>query len=319
MGRFASTVLGALCMCASYFPASLPAVAEDSATVPVSEARERLGFGNLLVNDALGDGYDRWRSGSYSTSRVWGRGWDGALPEEFGDILELRIGGEIISPANLVTPAPGDRRWAGSLFVGLHTHFQRGGTEFALGGDLVAIGPMTRLDQLQGALHDLVGIDGPSDAVRAAQIGDQIIPRFVGEIGRDLKVGERGTLRPFMELRAGDETLARAGFDVTIGQFGQGELLVRDWVTGHRYRTIRNHQKSVSFVAGADIAKVFDSVYLPSSDGYQLSDERSRVRAGIHVRGEAYHVFYGVSWLSKEFKGQSDDQLVGAIKLDFNF
>lgn len=320
MGRFASATFGALVTCALFSVTPLAVSAEDVAPEAKPDtSREQLGFGNLLVNDALGDGYDRWRTGSYTTSRVWGRGWNGALPEQFGDIIEFRFGGEIMSAESLVNPAAGDRTWAGSMFWGLHTHFQRGGNEFALGADLLAVGPMTQLDHLQGALHDLIGIAGPSDAVRAAQIQDQWVPRVVGEVGRDIGLGSNGTLRPFVEMRAGDETLARAGFDVTFGKFGQGELLVRDWVTGHRYRAVRNHQKGVSFVAGADVAKVFDSIYLPGSQGLVLSDTRNRVRAGIHVRGNAYHVFYGLSWLGKEFEAQREEQLVGAVKLDFNF
>lgn len=285
------------------------------------EAQERklLGFGNLLVNDAIGDGQDRWRTGSYTTSRVWGRGWDGALPQQFGDIVEFRFGGEIIGPANLTTPAAGERPWAGMFFWGLHSHFQRGGTDISLGGDIVAIGPMTRLDQFQTALHDLVGIAGPSDAVLAGQIPNTWSGRAVLEMGREMELGQSGVMRPFVEARAGDETLVRAGVDMTIGTFGQGELLVRDWVTGHRYRTIRNHQKGVSFVMGADVAKVFDSLYLPADRGYELTDYRGRLRAGIHWRGDKSHVFYGLTWLSEEFEAQPEGQLVGAVKIDFKF
>jgi hypothetical protein len=321
MGRFASAFWAVLCVGTLSVTSFGAARAEspDIAGKPVTEGRYQLGFGNLFVNDVIGDTKDRWRTGSYTTSRIWGRGWTGALPEQFGDILEFRFGGEIITPENIVTPAVGDRPYAGALFWGVHTHFQKREAEFALGADIVAIGPMTQLDHFQDALHDAIGIPGPSDSVRANQITDQWVPRVVGELGREFQVGSTARLRPFVEGRAGDETLVRTGFDVTFGQFGEGELLVRDWVTGHRYRAIRNHQQGVSFVAGADVAKVFDSVYLPGDQGYELTDYRGRVRAGVHVRGKAYHVFYGVSWLTKEFEAQSDDQLVGAVKLDFNF
>ncbi|MDA5557198.1 lipid A-modifier LpxR family protein [Shimia sp. MMG029] len=290
-----------------------------TAHAALAEGRSYLGFGNLLVNDAIGDGKDRWRSGSYGTSRVWGYGWDGALPEAAGDILELRLGGEVIAPESITNPAPSDRPFAGMLSAGVHTHFQRSGTEFALGGDLVAIGPMTKLDEFQNAIHNLIGIDPSSPEVRAMQIPNTWRVRGVAEMGREMQVGGQTRLRPFVEARAGDESLVRAGFDVTIGNFGEGELLVRDWVTGHRYRTIRNHQAGWSLVAGADVAHVFDSVYLPEARGYELEDMRSRVRAGVHWRGEKHHVFYGLTWLSEEFAAQEGSQLVGAIKLDFKF
>lgn len=290
-----------------------------TAQASLAEGRSYLGFGNLLVNDLIGDGKDRWRTGSYGTSRVWGYGWDGALPETAGDILELRIGGELIAPETLVAPDASDRPMAGMLSAGLHTHFQRSGTEFALGGDLVAIGPMTHLDELQNALHDLIGVTQSSRAVRDAQIPNTWRLRGVAEVGRDIQLGGQSRLRPFVEARVGEESLMRAGFDFTLGKFGEGELLVRDWVTGHRYRTIRNHQAGWSLVAGADVAHVWDSVFLPEERGYELENIRGRARLGLHWRGEKHHVFYGLTWLSKEFEAQPESQVVGAIKLDFKF
>jgi hypothetical protein len=34
--------------------------------------REKLGYGRLVTNDYFGDGSDRWRTGSISSSRIWG-------------------------------------------------------------------------------------------------------------------------------------------------------------------------------------------------------------------------------------------------------
>lgn len=285
----------------------------------LAEGRSYLGFGNLLVNDSIGDGLDRWRTGSYGTSRIWGFGWDGSLPEAAGDILELRLGAEVISPSRLLNPNPSDRPFAGMLSAGVHTHFQRSNMEFALGGDVIAIGPMTKLDELQNAIHDLINVTQTSPTVRAAQIPNTWRLRAVAEVGREVQIGGLSRLRPFFEARAGEESLLRAGFDLTIGKFGEGELLVRDWVTGHRYRAIRNHQPGWSLVAGADVAHVYDSEFLPADRGLVLEDTRSRVRAGLHWRGKKHHVFYGLTWLSEEFEAQDDTQILGAIKLDFNF
>jgi hypothetical protein len=284
-----------------------------------AQSRERIGYGRLITNDYLADGRDRWRSGSVSSSRVWARGWSGMLPEVPGELLELRFGAEIISPRNLVTPAPGDRPYAGLLSAGLHTHFERLGSEFALGADLVVVGPQTRLDDLQGAFHDLVGVNKASSATRAAQVGNGIYPSFVGEVGRNFDLAANARMRPFLEVRAGIETLARAGVDVTIGDVGRGGLMVRDTVSGQRYRAVAGDFQGTAFVVGGDIASVYGSNLLPSSSGVEARNARSRLRAGVHWQGERTALFYGLTWLGKEFEGQNEGQLIGSVRLDFSF
>ncbi|MCW8844168.1 MAG: lipid A deacylase LpxR family protein [Rhodobacteraceae bacterium] len=295
------------------------------ATAPLAETsahagRERLGYGVLFVNDTIGDGKDRWRSGSVMSSRIFGPQWTGALPQGAGDILELRFQGEVISPDNLITPAPGDRPYAGSLSLGLHTHFAtRGGAEVSLGGDLVAIGPQTGLDDFQGAVHDVLGIKKPSPLTLGAQIPNSFHPSATVEVARDFGLSSRTHLRPFMEVRGGVETYARVGFDLVIGSVGQGALLTRDPVTGHRMRVVRNKAPGLSWVVGADVAKVWESAYLPQARGYTLTQNRARARLGLHWQGEESMVFYGLTWLGEEFVGQRGGQLVGALQFSLRF
>ncbi|WP_323780821.1 lipid A-modifier LpxR family protein [Thalassovita sp.] len=284
-----------------------------------AEERVRLGYGRLITNDFIGDTQDRWHSGSVASSRIYGYSWDGALPEKFGELLEFRINGEIIAPDNLVSPAAGDRPYAGSLSFGLHTHYQRRETDISMGMDMVLTGPMTGLDDFQGALHDALGVDSASAATLSGQIGNGVHPTFVMELGRDYALGQGATLRPFLETRVGVETLLRAGADVTIGQIGRGELLVRDPVSGQRYRTMQNSDAGYTFVLGGDIAKVTDSIYLPTSRGFTLTDSRQRLRAGVHWQGENSSGFYGLTWLGEEFLGQGEGQLIGSVRLNLNF
>ena len=283
--------------------------------------RARLGFGLLLTNDFVGDGEDRWRTGSVTSSRIWGPEWTGELPNNFGEIIELRIGGEIIAPANLRTPAAGDRPYAGALSIGAHTHFQKKNTEFALGADLVLVGSSTGLGRFQDALHDLGGIARPSSGVLANQIGNQVRPTFVMETGRSVDLSPTANVRPFIEARAGAETLLRAGFDLSFGQVGKGELLVRDPVTGQRYRTIKNDGWSgASFVVGADMAYVDSSIFLPTDRGFSITDSRDRVRAGLHFQNKnGAGGFYGVTWLGEEFEGQGGSQVVGSAQFNLRF
>lgn len=309
-------IFAAICMAALLLPQG--AAAQDMGQ-DLAQGRERIGYGRLISNDYLATGQDRWRTGSVQSSRLWGRGWSGVLPTQPGEILELRFGAEIIAPDDLGTPAPGDRPFAAALTAGLHTHFERAGTQIALGADLVMTGPQTRLDKLQGTFHDLIGVEKASDATRAAQVGNAVHPTLVAEAGRAYDLSATARMRPFLEARAGVETLVRAGVDVTIGGGTGSELLVRDGVTGQRYRVIPGEDAGFTFVLGGDIASVYDSAYLPAASGVVPRDMRTRLRAGLHWRGEKMAAFYGLTWLGKEFKGQDEGQFLGSIRLDLNF
>lgn len=286
----------------------------------VAEGRTRLGYGRLITNDTFGDSYDRWRTGSLAASRIWGSDWTGRPPSAFGDFLELRWGLEVLSPESIIAPAPLDRPYAGALSVGLHTHFAAGAADVSTGLDLVFTGPQTQLDELQNLIHDVFSVRPPSDTVLNAQIGNGVHPTFVFEAGRDIAMREDGLIRPFVEARAGIETYVRAGFDLTFGELLQNEFLVRDPVTGQRYRVIRENETGLAFVAGADIAYVADSVFLPESRGLELSDHRIRARAGLHWQNrKGYGAFYGLTWLNREFKTQREGQLIGSVRIYVEF
>ncbi|WP_299375266.1 lipid A-modifier LpxR family protein [uncultured Tateyamaria sp.] len=290
------------------------------ATPADAQDRQRLGYGRLITNDFFGDGQDRWRTGGLQSSRVWGPEWQGQAPAGFGQLLELRLGAEILAPDDIRSPLPGDRPYAGAISVGLHTHFQRGRTEFAVGGDLVFLGPQTHLDEFQDLFHDTFNIVRPSDAVRAAQIGNAINPTAVLEMGQSFTLSDSTTIRPFVEARAGNETLLRAGVDLTFGALGQGELLVRDSVTGQRYRAVQGDWTGYSIVMGADVAAVSDSEFLPASSGVVLEDSRERVRAGVMWQSPAGITgFYGLTYLGEEFEGQSEGQIVGSVRFKVAF
>ncbi|MFD0860241.1 lipid A-modifier LpxR family protein [Roseovarius aquimarinus] len=283
------------------------------------EGRIKLGYGRLITNDYIGDGHDRWRTGSVASSRVWGPEWDGALPGEPGRLLELRLNAQIIAPQDLNAPAPGDRPYAGSIALGLHTHYETRGTEISVGGDLVFVGPQTGLDGFQDFFHDNIGGQGLGSQVRRTQIGDDIKPTAVLEMGRPTGIGPLN-LRPFMEARAGAETLVRVGADLTIGGVLDGGLALREPVSGQRYRTVDNGLAGYAFVLGADTAYVDDSVYLPENRGLRLSDARNRVRAGMHYAAPSgTQAFYGLTWLDREFKGQENGQIVGSVRLRLEF
>ncbi len=291
----------------------------EASQATTSAKRRSLGYGRLTTNDIIGDGKDRWRTGSITMSRAFGFGWDGQAPERFGQLLETRIQGQIIAPDNLRRVDLTDRPWAGALSFGVHSHSMYKGLEMAVGADLVVIGPQTQLDSLQSALHRVFGTPEPSDAVLALQIPNKIQPTVVAELGRTYQFTPTSNIRPFMEARAGDETLLRVGADMNFGVVGLGELLSRESITGQRYRVIYNSTPGTSFTLGGDLAYVANSVYLPSDRGYEVEQTRQRLRAGFHWQGENGSAFYGLTYLGPEFVGQSEGQVTGSIRLKFKF
>jgi len=284
-----------------------------------ADGRYRIGYGVMFTNDLIGDGDDRWRTGSVASSRIYAPGWDGQAPRRFGEMLELRFNGEIIAPDDISDPAPADRPFAGALSLGLHTHMARAGVDYALGADLVVTGPQTGLDDFQDWLHDRVGGDRIGGATRRAQIDDGVHPTGVIEAGRSFDLGAV-RLRPFAEARAGIETLVRAGADLSIGSLTRGEIMVREPVTGQRYRVVREDGGGTAFVLGADIAHVADSELLPSRGGLRAEETRARVRGGVHWEGQGGGaMFYGVTWLGEEFEGQREGQIVGSLQFRLRF
>ena len=112
----------------------------------------------------------------------------------------------------------------------------------------------------------------------------------------------------------------RVGGDVIVGEVGQTDMMLRDVVTGQLYRGTQGRELGLTYMFGADVASVFDSAFLPEDQGYTVSETRARARAGVLFQfAEDSSFFYGATYLSEEFEGQREGQVVGSIKLNFNF
>ncbi len=288
-------------------------------SAPAVDAQERatLGQARLFTNDLLGDGRDRWRSGAYGVSAVRGPGWHGALPSQFGQIMEYRFRGEVITPASIVSPTPGDRLYAGVFSVGAHSHFSWHGLEVSTGVDLMVMGEQSGIRHMQEIVHEAFSLQ--TSNVRNFQVDNGIYLHGTVEVGQEFDFGGVRA-RPFVELQAGVETMARTGFDLTFGGYGQGGLRLRDSTTGHRISAIDSESDSgYSFLFGGDVAYVDSSRYLPSDQGYTVEDTRYRIRAGVNYSFGHSNIFYGLTYLSEEFVGQSSGQTVGSISLGIEF
>lgn len=285
-----------------------------------AEGWTRLGVGRLTTNDLFGDMYDRWRTGSGVVSVLFGRGGVTARPAQPGRMVEVRFAGGVVAPSRLRNPAPWDRRYAGYLSLGAHTHFAPGPFEASLGVDLVATGPQTQMSHLQTAIHDVIGAPGATGEVLAAQIPDAVFPTALGEMAVPFTIGDNVTLRPFVEAQAGFETFARIGADVLIGSAWSEGIWIRDTTSGQLYQSARHDRTpGVSVLVGADAAHVWNSALLPAGEAPAVGELRTRARAGVIVQGKRLSVFYGATWLGPEFVGQPEGQFVGTVRIDIAF
>ena len=277
------------------------------------QTQQAIGNGRLFNNDLIGDGQDRWRTGSYVFSHMRAaEPFDGKL-RGIGEVMEYRFRTEIISP----TRRTSDRPYAGIISLGAHTHYAYGPIDISLGADVLAIGPQTGLDDFQTAYHRTFSLPRPTTG-NALQ--DQFAIQTTGEARYTYRMSPAASLRPFVEAKGGAEDMVRAGADLIVGKVGQNDVLLRDVVTGQLYRGTQDDQNGVNFVVGGDIASVNDSIFLPSSDGYIASQTRTRARAGVNWQPvPGISLFYGATYLSPEFETQDEGQVVGSLKLNFSF
>ncbi len=277
-----------------------------------------LGISRVFNNDVIGDGHDRWRTGSYDVSLTFGPAVEEGLPDRPGQVMQYRLRSEIVAPDDLSSAiAFPDRPYAGIIGLGAFTHYQRGGVNISFGAELVMTGPSTQLGDFQTWIHDGLGIQAPQ--MLATQLPNHIYPTVQAEVSRDIRRGNT-LFRPFAEAQAGFESYARVGVDTIIGPGLSQNFFVRDPITGHLLTNVRRNQQSgFGFLLGGDVAYVAGSSLLPASAGYDVREFRPRVRAGVVYEAEKTALFYGLTWLGREFEAQSESQVTGSLHVKINF
>mgnify|MGYP000406082777 CR=1 FL=1 len=285
--------------------------------VSAEDGRRTLGIVRLFTNDSIADRQDRWRSGAFGISAFRGAIWTGRLPSYPFGVMEYRLRGEVIAPSNMNKPDPDDRLYAGTWWLGAHTHFDWHGVEVTAGADIAVTGEQSGIRRLQSDIHDALSM--PRMNIGPHQVDEGVYLHGTLELARSMS-WQRGEFRPFLELQDGVETLARAGFDLTIGSLGRDGLRSRDPITGQRLEGIVGDTRSGwSLLLGADIAAVERSVFLPEDRGYELEELRHRLRTGVNYGFGDGNIFYGVTYMSEEFVGQHEGQVVGSLSLGLRF
>ena len=189
-----------------------------------------------------------------------------------------------------------------------------------LGLKRLALDPQGIDDLVRRFLHDLHDRIGQPDPTAAAEgeIPDSTYLAVSGEVARSVPLGTSVAIRPFGEARVGDESYARIGVDLVGGSLNSGGLLVRDYATGQVTELVRGSETGFGWIIGADYAGVASSVYLPE-DRVDLTAGRGRARAGVMWAGTGWSAFLGTSYLSEEFEGQPEGQVVGNLAVAFDF
>lgn len=134
-----------------------------------------LGYGRLVTNDLLGDGKDRWRTGSVSAFRMYVQEDVDLKHLKLGQAVELRTHFEVVAPSDLQDDSGGDRPWGGAISLGLHSPFHYGSLQMSLGADVHVIGQNSGLTGFQQDLHKGLGIKHAGDAVSNNKIKDETV------------------------------------------------------------------------------------------------------------------------------------------------
>lgn len=311
------TVFGVLALMGLTDTAQAQNQAQDRA-----QDRAWIGTGRIFSNDYLGDGRDRWRTGSYSYSHLRGPAPFTGLTDDIGSVIEYRFRSEIFAPLSNST-APGDRPYVGALSLGIATHFGSAPWQHRIGAEVTAIGPQTGLSDAQSSFHDRFDLPGPFFTDQ--QLADDILFTATAETAYQWQISPQLSVRPFIAADYGAEDILRVGADMRIGAFGHNALALRDTATGQVHPATSGEPGAgenggLAFLAGADFAFVAQSAYLPADQGYAVEDTRSRLRLGVEYQtAGGTSLFYGVTYLSPEFVGQPKGQVVGSLRLNFNF
>ena len=72
-----------------------------AATVAADTGYKYLGYGRLVTNDLLGDGKDRWRTGSVSAFRMYVQHEVDLKYLKLSEAVELRTHFEVVAPSDL--------------------------------------------------------------------------------------------------------------------------------------------------------------------------------------------------------------------------
>jgi hypothetical protein len=297
----------------------------------------------VFWNDRLGDGKDRWKTGGLTQSFVF--------PEHiFSDenwfsgrasALELNIRGLVITPDN--TTATGidnsDRPFAQYAAGGIYLRsIARPGaltpsitvqTEDRIGVEAGWQGDPLPLFDVQNAIHGMAGTGGNAGNL-SNTIEGEILVNLEGR--RNWRFHVDGAERdvefaPFVQTSLGmRENSLRVGGDVFIGSALEGRTWGSDLATGAVMAGASMPRRGFDWTlfAGGDLGYIASDAFLDGGfavggPSVERRDVVGRARVGVLLDFNNYGIGFSLNWLGKEFRRQSDGQMIGALQLKYRF
>jgi hypothetical protein len=295
----------------------------------------------MFWNDRYGDGKDRWKTGGITQSYVF--------PEHiFSDenwfqgrasALELNLRALAITPddTSFAEVNSDDRPYAQYAGIGLYLRSitrpealtpvvavqaeDRIGVEAGWQGD-----PLPLFD-MQEALHGVTGTDGNAGNRSNSIDGEVLVNlearrtwRFhLGQTGPDLEFA------PFVQTSLGmRENSLRVGGDFFAGSALEGRAWGSDLATGAVMAGASMPRQGFDWTVflGGDVGYIASDAFLDGGfavDGPSVPrrDIVGRARTGLLLEYGNVGIGFSLNWLGREFRGQSNGQVLGAIQLKY--
>lgn len=276
-------------------------------TLGTSAVQGEVYSSGIMYNDTFDLQNDRWQTGSYQKSLVFGQD-------------EFRLRTEISAPSNLERPdTHNDRVYASILSLGYYKHHEISNTYWNYGITLNAVGSKTQLHNIQNTIHKVLGLNVPI-GIDETIIGNDMFLGSQAEIGMFLSIGGIREIVPYFRVETGIQDKLSIGADFVLVR-DQNRVLIRDRLTEQPiYEFSDRDQWEVKPFAGLTYSYVASDYALDhNSSNVQLTNNQYKLRGGIYISKGNLGISIAPTIMSPEFRGQSESQLTIFSSVSVNF
>ena len=295
----------------------------------------------VFWNDRFGDGKDRWKTGGITQSYVFPEHIfsNGNWLKGRASALELNVRALVITPddTSFTGVNANDRPYAQYAGVGIYlrsitrpealTSAVAMQTEDRIGVEAGWQGDPLPLFDAQNAVHGAAGTKGNAGNLSNI-IGSELLVNLEARRTWRLHIEKPGhdlEFAPFVQTSLGmRENSLRAGGDFFIGSALEGRTWGSDLSTGAVMAGASMPRQGFNWTVyfGGDVGYVASDAFLDggfSANGPSVPRNEivGRVRSGVLLEYDNVGLGFSLNWLSPEFRGQSDGQIIGAFQLKY--